>query len=93
MVLVYSLTLSLSITVPLGFKDDPCDSAIDFKVKLPSCCISCFLRRALFSPPVLHFSSLHRRNLSLLLRCLSRLNVVWSVTVATFLPQQLMWLL
>ncbi|KAJ4900355.1 Uncharacterized protein Rs2_14306 [Raphanus sativus] len=33
----------------------------------------------MFSPPVLHFSTLHRRNLSVPLHCLSHLNVAWPV--------------
>lgn len=69
--LVWSLSFSLSVTAPLGFEDDPYDGATGFKASLPSCCSSCF-EESPVSPPVLHFSTLHRRNLSVSLHCLSR---------------------
>ncbi|WZZ07955.1 hypothetical protein YC2023_093876 [Brassica napus] len=72
MKLAWIFPFSLSVTAPLGFEDDPVMVlSATRRVSLPVAAHD--LRRALFSPPVLHFSSLHRRNLSVILRCLSRI--------------------
>ncbi|KAL0900266.1 hypothetical protein Bca101_084227 [Brassica carinata] len=60
--LAWSLPFLLFVTAPLGFEDYPYDGATGFKASLPSCCSSCF-EESPVSPPVLHFSTLHRRNL------------------------------
>ncbi|KAL0799893.1 hypothetical protein Bca101_055068 [Brassica carinata] len=81
--LAWSLPFLLFVTAPLGFEDYPYDGATGFKASLPSCCSSCF-EESPVSPPVLHFSTLHRRNLSLFFMSRSIGESVWGFVVESF---------